>query len=357
MGITRAPIIIAQRSVKQSRASFEAQMSDSVSRVVGQYWDVLQSRKDLEVVRQSLQLAEATYKLNKRALELGALPPLDIYRSEAQVAQRKLSVIQSEYRLKQVEDELRRTLGADLDPDVSTLDLELTENVETVGELPVVDYKTSLEEALSSRPELRALRLQMANDDTNIDVANDNLKPDLSMNSFYTTNGTGGNYIDSATGDVISRGGFGDSWSQLTGFDYPTYGVTLQLRLPIRNRAAAADLSSSLIGKRRTLYQLRQREQAIRLEVKNAVNQLEQAKLSIAAARVSRDVAKKNLEAEQRKYELGTQTIFFVLDAQTQLAQSEQDLAHSQISYQRAVTALDKARGVLLATHQVQIEN
>jgi outer membrane protein TolC len=93
------------------------------------------------------------------------------------------------------------------------------------------------------------------------------------------------------------------------------------------------------------------------LEVKNAVNQLEQAKLSISAAKLSLDLAQKNLQAEQRKYELGVQTIFFVLDAQTQLAQAEQDLAHSQIDYQRALTALDKARGTLLATHQVQVDN
>ncbi|HYG99436.1 MAG TPA: TolC family protein [Terriglobales bacterium] len=357
IGITRAPIIIAQRTVKQSRATFQAQMSDSIAKVVGQYWDALQSRKDLEVVRKSLELAETTYKQNKRALELGALPPLDIYRSEAQVAQRKLALIQAEYRLKQVEDELRRTLGADLDSDINALDLDLTENVESAGEFAVVDAHESLQRALVNRPELEALRVQIANDETNIDVANNNLKPDLSLNGFYTTNGTGGNYIDRETGEVVTHGGFGDSWHQLTRFDYATYGVTLQLRLPLRNRAASADLGSALISKRKSLYLLRQREQAIRLEVKNAVNQLEQAKLSIAAAKVSRDVAQKNMEAEQRKFELGAQTIFFVLDAQTQLAQAEQDLAHSQIGYQRALTALDRACGLLLTTHQVEIEN
>jgi outer membrane protein TolC len=233
----------------------------------------------------------------------------------------------------------------------------LVQNVETVGELQVVDPKASLEEALSGRPELRALRLQIANDETSIDVANNNLKPDLTLNGSYTTNGAGGNYIDPDSGTVVNYGGFGDAWNQLTGFNYATYGVTLQLRLPLRNRAAAADLSGALISKRRSLYQLRQTEQAIGLEVKNAMNQLEQAKLSISAARVSRDVAQKNLEAEQRKYELGVETIFFVLDAQTQLAQAEQDLAHSQIDYQRALTALDRARGVVLATYQVQIDN
>ena len=64
----------------------------------------------------SMDAAEATYKQDKRALELGALPPLDIYRSESQVASRRVQVIQSEYALKQAEDTLRMTIGADQDP-------------------------------------------------------------------------------------------------------------------------------------------------------------------------------------------------------------------------------------------------
>src|SRR5262249_24680231 len=103
----RAPIIIAQRGVRQSRATFEARLNDPVQRVINQYWDVVQARKTLEVLRKSLQLAEASYQRDKRALELGALPPLDIYRSDSQVAQRKVPLIQAEYGLKQAENTFR----------------------------------------------------------------------------------------------------------------------------------------------------------------------------------------------------------------------------------------------------------
>ena len=105
----------------------------------------------------------------------------------------------------------------------------------------------------------------------------------------------------------------------------------------------------------RDLYQVRQREQAITLEVRNAVHQLEQAKLSVAAARIARDLAQKNLQAEQRKYEIGAETIFFVLDAQTQLAQAEQSLVQAQIDYQRALVAVDRATGQLLVKHNVEL--
>jgi HAE1 family hydrophobic/amphiphilic exporter-1 len=174
---------------------------------------------------------------------------------------------------------------------------------------------------------------------------------------FFRSNGVGGNSLDTSVTPpvVIRQGGLGDAFDQIGSWNFPTYSFTLTLQLPIRNRAAAADMGNAEVAKRRDLYTLRSREQAIALEVRNAVHDLESAKLSMAASRIARDTAQKNLEAEQKKYELGVQTIFFVLDAQTQLAQAEQSLLQAQVSYQRALTALDRSMGDLLERHRIQI--
>lgn len=351
----RAPIIIAQRGVRQSRANFEAQLNDTVQRVINQYWDVVQARKTIEVLKKSLELAEASYQRDKRALELGALPPLDIYRSESQVAQRKVPVIQAEYSLKQVENTLRQTIGADLDARAGALDLELTDSAETNGKLEIVDLQESLANALKNRPEIDAQNQQLAIDDTNARLAGNNLRPDLSLSATYSSNGLGGVVFDNngPTPVLVSNGGFSDSLSQLGGFNFPTYGISLQLRFPIRNSSAAADLGTALVSKRRTLYQMRSVQQTISTEVKNAVHDLEQAELVITAAQTSRDLAAKNLAAEERKYQLGAQTIFFVLDAQNQLSLAEQSLVQAQIFYQKALAEVDHATGSLLAKHKM----
>jgi outer membrane protein TolC len=355
MFANRAPIIIAQRGVRQSRANFEAQLNDTVQRVINQYWDVVQARKTLDVLKKSLELAEASYARDKRALELGALPPLDIYRSESQVAQRKVSVIQGEYSLKQVENTLRQTLGADLDSRSGALDLELTDSAETNGKLEIVDLQEALGNALKNRPEIEVQNQQLAIDDANAKLAGNNLRPDLNLSATYTSNGLGGIVFDNSTGTpvVVSNGGFGDSLSQVGGFNFPTYGISLQLRFPIHNNAAAADLGSALVSKRHDLYQMRSLQQSISTEVKNAVHDLELSELVITAAQTSRDLAAKNLAAEERKYQLGAQTIFFVLDAQSQLSQAETSLVQAQIGYQKALAEVDHATGSLLAKHNM----
>jgi len=357
--VNHGAILIAQRNVKQARANFEAQLNDSILGVINQYWNLVEAQKNLAVVQDSLHLAEESYKHDKRALELGALSPLDIYRSEATVAQRRLQVIQAEYAVKPLEDQFRRTIGADLDSRAGALDLELGENAEVSGDLVSEDIPTAIETALSKRPELEAVRQQLANDDTGIYVAHNNLQPDLSLTGAYTSNGIGGNVIDTSTGApvVVARGGLLDALGQVGGFGFPTYSVGLNLQLPIRNRRAEADLGSALVSRRSDLYQLRSRQQAITLEVRNAVHQLEVSKLSLSAAADALDLAKKTLAAEQRKYELGAETIFFVLDAQSTVQQAEQSYLQAQIGYQLALAQLDHATGNLLEHNRVLISD
>lgn len=352
---TRGPITIARRNLKQSQANFEAALSDSILSVVNAYWSVVQAQKNMEVLQSSLKLAEESYKRDKRALELGALSPLEIYRSEGTVAQRRLQLIQAEYALKPLQDALRRAIGADIDSRASVLDLVLTEPTENAGGLAEVDVKAALATALAKRPEMEAIRLQLANDDTSVGIAQNGLKPDFNVSAFYTANGRGGNQIATVGGVpvIVSPGGFRDSLDQVGSFDFPSYGINLQLRLPIRNRAAQADLGTALASKKTSLYRMRQTEQSVNQQVRDAANALERSKLSITAAATARDLAAKTMNAEQRKYELGAQTIFFVLEAQNALQQAEQNYVQAQIDYQRAVAGFDRATGELLEKNRV----
>jgi outer membrane protein TolC len=351
----RAPIVIARRVLQESRANFEAQVNNAILNVVSQYWAVVQAQGNLDVERKSLEAADESYQHDKRALELGALPPLDIYRSESEVASRRVSMIQSEYSLKQAEDALRVTIGAAQDNYFRALDLNLTEKPAPDGELRTIDAAAALKQAESQRPEFIAARYALQNDETSIRLAHNDLKPDLSLNGFYQSNGLGGNQFNLTTGQLISQGGFQSSFGQLFAFGFPGYGATLTLNFPIRNRAAQAELGNALVSRRRDLYTEQQIHEQVVLDVTNSVHQLEEAKLTLAAGNTALDLAQKALEAEQRKYELGAETIFFVLDAQTRLAQAQVNLLQAQVGYQIAVAAVDHATGGLLQPYHVQI--
>lgn len=354
--VNRAPILIAQRNLDQTQAQFRQQIDDAIQRVVQQYWQVVLARESLQVLSQSYKAAQASYNHDKRALQLGALSPLDIYQSEAEVATRKISVIRAQYALKQDEDLLRMTLGADLDPAYATLDLDLVEPPKPPEPLLTVNRDKAVREALAKRPDLAALARQLEASNLGIRLSRNRLKPDLELSAQYSSNGLGGNqYSSNGTRMLIASGGLGDALGQVFGFGFPGYGVTLQLNFPIKNHAAEANLADARVRREDTLYQIRRMRQTVRLEVKDAVNGLNQAKLSISAAETARDLAQKNVEAQQRKYQLGSGLIFLVLQAQTQLAQAEQSLVQAQVNYRVAVAAVRHATGALLDQYHVQI--
>ena len=349
--VNRAPIVVAQRGIAQSRASFEAQVNDTLLRVVNDYWSAIQARENVVVQQESLDEAQKSYERDKHSLELGALPPLDIYRSESQVASRRVAEIQAEYALKQMEDQLRLDIGADIDDNIRALDLSLTEKPEPTGTLMSIDIPTALQKALEYRPELESVRQQLAADDTNIRVAHNGLLPNLSLTGGYTTSGLNNITVN---GNLVA-GTYGDAIGQMFGFGYPTYQFGLNLNYSFRNRQAEAAMGDALSAKRRDLYSERQTHEQIILSVTNAVHQVEQAKLSMESANVALDLAKKTLQAEQHKYELGAESVFFVLEAQTELTQAEQSLLQSQVSYQMATAQVEHDTGGLLARFQVQI--
>src|SRR5882757_1207902 len=344
----RAPILIARRNLNQARSVFQGEVNDIILQTVGNYWNVVLARESLTVQRKSLEEAQKSYDHDKKALSLGALPPLDIYRSESQVASRRVGLIQAEYSLKQAADQFRRDIGADLDHTVRALDLELTDQPAPLGDLPATDIAVALSRALANRPEFETVRQQLASDDLSIRLAHNNLKPDLELSGFYSGNGLN----NSPAGLDIGLSG---SLDQTFHFTYPTYGASLSLNLPVRRHSAQANLADALVGRRQDQYQERRTAQGITLEVTNAVHSLEEAKLTMEAAKIAVDLGRETLHADERKYELGAEPVFFVLDAQTQLARAELNLIQAQVNFQIAVAQLDHATGDLLEHHHVQI--
>ncbi len=263
-----------------------------------------------------------------------------------------MQVIQAEYALKQAEDVFRFTIGADQDTYVQALDLDLTEKPDPQGELRTIDAGAALEQALAKRAELQAAQRALEGDDTSIRLAHNHLLPDLQLAAFYQGSGVGGN---ANFAGVSTRGGVGSSLNQLFTLGFPGYGASLTVNLPIKSRAAQADLGTALVTRHRDLYSSQQVHEQITFDVSNAVHQLEEAKLTVAAGKTALDLAEKTLAADQRKYELGSETVFFQLDAQTRVATARASLLQAQIDYQNAAAALDYATGNLLQAYQIKI--
>ena len=358
-GIQRLPFLIAESRKDLTVEQVRQQILTLLFQAENAYWDVVSARERLRVQENNLELARLFLERSRRELELGVISPLDIYQPEQQFASAQVRVTQARYRLQQTEDAIRRWIAADLSPDVRTLPVVLTESADPPPTTPTFDAEETVEVALATRPEVAQRRQALTVDDFQIKSATNRLRPDLALTGTYSIQGRGGPFQDrSFTGTgpgMVIPGGLGDALSQLFGVDFPTYGVGLSLQLPLRNRRAAADLSDAAIQKKRDLYQLRSIEQDVRLDVLQAIAGLEQAKASVQQAAVAQDFAQKRLDAEQKKYDLGVNTAFIVLDAQDDLVQAEADLIDQGVAYRRSLLTLYRSTGELLDKRGVEI--
>jgi len=355
--ITKLPITIAQSRLKGQQYNVEDQIMNLISLAELAYWNVVEARENVRVQEQTLKLADTSLKRSQRELELGAISSLEIFQPQANYANAEIQVTQARYRLAQAEDALRRQIGADLDPDLRTMPLVLTESVDPPAGAINFDREAIVAKSLQRRPDLKSLSQNLDIDDLNIRTATNGLRPDLSLGVSYATFGRGGNnFIRTGSAINVIPGGIGDALGQLFGFGFPTYGFSLTLRLPIRDRRAAADMADAMLNKKLDAMRVKSLEQRVRLEVLNAMNQVENSKASVELAKIARDLAQKRVDADLKRYELGTTTIFFVLASQNDLSQAEAALVRESLQYRRNLLTLLQRTGELLQERNIVVQ-
>jgi outer membrane protein TolC len=349
----RGPLEIARTQLTITSRTGEAHIADLLATAAVEYWSAVQMRDNVKVLQQTLELAQKSYDRDKMALDLGALAQLDIYQSEAQVAGRKRDLISAGYQYTASVDQLRRLIGADLTPELRAVEIVLEDDPAILpSKGAIMPFEEALAAAMRVRPELDAAHRAVTVDEINARIQRNLLLPRLDLTVQMSSVGLGGNQV-AATGPLgittpAMSGGLGESLGQVFSLNSPTYGAGLQMTLPWRSSSARAQLTQVLVNKTRDQYNERQVQEQIVEDVRNALNSIDLANATVEAAIVARDLARKNVDAEQQKYELGTITAFELLDSQTQLATAESSLLNAHVGYQQAYVAYQRATWTLL---------
>jgi outer membrane protein TolC len=151
-------------------------------------------------------------------------------------------------------------------------------------------------------------------------------------------------------------GGLGSVWNQVFSRNYPDYSIGFQLTVPLRNRTAQADMIRDSLTLRQSEIRQRQEINQIRVDVQNALIGLQQSRAQYQAAQKSRILQEQTLDAEQKKYALGASTIFFVIQAQRDLAQAQFTEVSALSAYNRARVSLLRSTGNILDVYDVSID-
>jgi outer membrane protein len=151
-------------------------------------------------------------------------------------------------------------------------------------------------------------------------------------------------------------GGYGQSLANLFKNDFRSWRFGLNINLPLRNRTAEANLGRSLAEGQQIEAQRQKTEQLIEVEVRNALQAVETARKRADAAQNSRVNAELQYQSEQRKFDAGQSTNFFVLDRQNALSSARGRELRALTDYTKAVAELQRALSTTLSSNNVEVK-
>ncbi len=365
-------IRIAKNNLKAADFVFRQQLINTVANVVQLYWNLVAAISTVSVNQQAVAVAQKLYDDNKKQVDIGTLAPIEVVRAEAQLATAQQALVAAQSAVLQLESVLKSALSrnglasqAILDAHVVPTDPIRIPEVEAVE--PIQDLVTK---ALDNRPDLAQSRIQIDNAQIALAGTRNALLPTLNATADMRSNALVGAQntlvgpINPATGlvtpptiaDPFFVGGYGSILAQLFGRSFPTYSVGLSLNIPLRNRAAQANVATASLNLRQSQLLVQRQINQIRVDVKNAMIALDQARAQYQAAVKGRVLQEQTLDADQKKLALGATTVYQVIQDQRDLTTAAAAEVTAQATYAGARVQLDVSTGATLANNNVMLD-
>ncbi len=366
-GVNGRNIKISRNNLKVSDLVFKQQVIATVQAVINLYLDLVSFNETVKVRQKAVDLANRLYEDNKKQVEIGTLAPIEVVRAEAQLAQAQTDLIVAETQVLQQETIIKNALsrtGVD-SPTWQSARIIPTDTLPSPGSLESMPLDQMFQMAIEKRPEVEQARINITNTKIGLAGAKSQLLPSLDAFASATNNALTGeiNSVAFPPGrppvvrapDPYFLGGVGNLYGQLFRRNFPDYSVGFQLNVPLRNRAAQADITNDTLRLRQQELQEQRLLNDIKVGVAQASINLQQARASYDAAAKARRLQEQTLDAEQKKFALGSSTIFVVVQTQRDLTQAQANEVAAITSFNRAKNQLDVALGRLLEVHQVDI--
>jgi len=353
--VNRAGIEVARRNRDLSRLAFEQIVIATLQQVESAYWNLVYRIDNLAVKRQSLKLAQDLLDQTRTRVRIGTAAPIDIVQSEATVAAREQEIIVAENQVEDAADLLKQLMGFENTEDWRSR-IVPTDRLEQQPE--PVSLEAALDEALRRRVELQQKQLETEVREVALLSARNATLPAFGINVNYGYAGVGGTEtVRDGAGNVIAvnKGGWDDALRRITDLDYKQWSAGFQFTYTLGNHDARARLAQRRYELRSARESLALQRQAVIADVRAAVRGLEAGAKSIAAATKARELAERNLDAEQKKFANGMSTNYQVLKIQEDLAAAQASELYAKVAYRIAKVQYEAAIGRLPETMGVRI--
>jgi HAE1 family hydrophobic/amphiphilic exporter-1 len=381
----RRQIRIAGKRLDLSDSQLRQRAIEIIAGVERAYWDLVFSRRDAEIKRESVELARTQLEHNERLVKQGAMAPADVVSARVEIERRIDEAEAAVEAISRAENALKALMlpagGGQWDTTIVPSEQPQLRK-ETL--LPVED---AMRLALNNRQEMEQFRLRGEMNKIDVEYYGDQTRPQIDFTAGYGTFGLAGkersvsNPITESNQLLFDRvnqlsrfaglpdlppisfgatpdkfiGGYGQSMSNLFRNEFRGFRVGVSINLSLRNRTAKAHYGRALAEGRKLDAERLRTEQLIEVEVRNALQAVETTSRRVEAARNSREQAELQYASELRKFDAGQSTNFFVLDRQNALSAARGRELKALTDYTKAVAELQRSMSMTLVNNNIAL--
>ena len=345
--LNKRQVYISQNDQKISDHDFAGKVIDTLAEAENMYWDLVFSIEDLKVKKTSLKRARDLEKQVKAQVEVGTLAELEILQAKSEVSSRDQQLLSAQNLIEDNEDNLKNILNFSFDSEEG-----LKKIIPADSPLFKLESSNSLENALKAalthRPDLLAKKMELENRNIEVKYNENQLLPTLDLVTSLGLNGLSG---DSTT----TNGSYNQALSETFSSKFGLWGFGLNLSYPIGNRAAKSKLTSKRLQVSKLLLEIKDLEQNIVVEVREAHRQIKTDIKRVQATKVSQKLAEEKLNAEEKKFEVGLSTSFNVLEFQEDLAEEQSNAIKDLIDYNKSRNRLNQVIARTLESYDIKL--
>ena len=317
---------LGELDLELSKTAMAQTQNDIIITVNEAYYNLLKTRKFVEVAEQSLKERESHLKDARAYFKAGLIPKNDMLQSEVQLAGAQIELIRAKNQSIMASAKLNTLLRRPVESEIQVEDILKFEPSD-------ISWEKSVEQAKKNRPELKQSEIGIEQAEKNIILTRAPYLPSVSVSANYLKQGD----------DILAR-------------DYPLPGgssevKTVMATLKWRFWAWGQRKNELAVAK----HNVKKAEESqaelfdtIILQVRNAYLDIKEFEFNIGVTEKAIEQAEEDFRINQSRYQAQLSTTTDVLDAQTRLTRARINYYNALYNHRISLTRLAWSTGTLI---------
>lgn len=320
----------AERDVLYQLRSFQRFRQEFAVQVATGYYNVLQARDAARNNYQGYLAFQRSVERERALFDAGRTTKTALGRIEQSLLNAENSWVDSIRNYKQALDQYKILLGLSTDANVILDDKELAELNERGLSHPALMPEDAVAVALAARLDLYNTRDEKDDAERRIKVATNALLPELNLVVSGSANSVPGN----------------DTFNELD-FQRARWSAGFDADLGLDRKAERNAYRTSLIALDRAVRQLSLAEDNVKLDVRAAWRNLDQAKRNYENRKLALDLAERRVEEQNLRAEIGNAIVLDQVDAQNDYISAQNELTDAVVRHTIARLEFWRDMGIL----------